>query len=163
MAENLTGWHEAMLYEQLGEGVVQCRVCPRLCRIAPGKSGVCRARVNRDGVLYAITYGKVCSVAGDPIEKKPLYHFFPGTTVLSLGSLGCNFACRRCQNWRIAHADPAEATRDLRRLPAHPQPLRAGREQRVPGRGLDVQQAHRELRVHPGRRPGGARAQGCTR
>ena len=117
MAENLTDWHEAMLYEQVGEGVVQCHVCPRLCRIAPGKSGVCRARVNRDGVLYAITYGKVCSVAADPIEKKPLYHFFPGTTVLSLGSLGCNFACRHCQNWQIAHADPAEATRDLRDLP----------------------------------------------
>ena len=68
-------------------------------------------------MLYAITYGKVCSVAADPIEKKPLYHFFPGTTVLSLGSVGCNFACRHCQNWQIAHADPAEATRDLRDLP----------------------------------------------
>ena len=117
MAENVSDWHEAMLYEPLGEGVVQCHVCPRLCRIAPGKSGTCRARVNRDGVLYAITYGKVCSVAADPIEKKPLYHFFPGTTVLSLGSVGCNFACRHCQNWQIAHADPAEATRDLRDLP----------------------------------------------
>jgi pyruvate formate lyase activating enzyme len=117
MAENVSDWHEAMLYEQLGEGVVQCHVCPRLCRIAPGKSGTCRARVNRDGVLYAITYGKVCSVAADPIEKKPLYHFFPGTTVLSLGSVGCNFSCRHCQNWQIAHADPADATRDLRDLP----------------------------------------------
>ena len=159
MAENLTGWHEAMLYEQLGEGVVQCHVCPRLCRIAPGKSGVCRARVNRDGVLYAITYGKVCSVAADPIEKKPLYHFFPGTTVLSLGSLDCNFALPALPELADRrHADPAEAARDLRRLPAHPQPLRAGREQRVPGRGLDVQRAHRIWRVHPRRRPGGARA-----
>ena len=65
-----------------------CHVCPRLCHIEPGKSGVCRARVNRDGVLYAITYGRVCSVAADPIEKKPLFHFFPGTTVLSLGQRG---------------------------------------------------------------------------
>jgi pyruvate formate lyase activating enzyme len=109
--------HEALLQEELGEGVVGCHVCPRLCHIAPGKSGVCRARVNEDGKLYAITYGKVCSVAADPIEKKPLYHFFPGTTVLSLGSVGCNFACRDCQNWQIAHADPAEAARDLRDLP----------------------------------------------
>jgi pyruvate formate lyase activating enzyme len=109
--------HEAMLQEDLGEDVVQCHVCPRLCHIAPGKSGVCRARVNEDGKLYAITYGKVCSVAADPIEKKPLYHFFPGTSVLSLGSVGCNFTCRDCQNWQIAHADPADATRDLRDLP----------------------------------------------
>jgi len=113
----MTGWHVAMLQEELDEGAVRCRVCPRLCRVAPGKSGVCRARVNRDGVLYAITYGRVCSVAADPIEKKPLYHFFPGTRVLSLGSVGCNFACRHCQNWQIAHADPSEATRDLRDLP----------------------------------------------
>jgi pyruvate formate lyase activating enzyme len=117
MAEHTGDRHEAMLQEDLGEGVVQCHVCPRLCRVAPGKSGVCRARVNEDGKLYAVTYGKVCSVAADPIEKKPLYHFFPGTTVLSLGSVGCNFACRDCQNWQIAHADPAEAERDLRDLP----------------------------------------------
>lgn len=113
----MTDWHVAMLQEELDEGTVRCHVCPRLCRVAPGKSGVCRARVNRDGVLYAITYGRVCSVAADPIEKKPLYHFFPGTRVLSLGSVGCNFACRHCQNWQIAHADPSEATRDLRDLP----------------------------------------------
>ncbi len=60
----MTGWHVAMLQEGLDEGAVRCRVCPRLCRVAPGRSGVCRARVNRDGVLYAITYGRVCSVAG---------------------------------------------------------------------------------------------------
>jgi pyruvate formate lyase activating enzyme len=117
MAAHMDDQHEAMLYDELDGGAVQCHVCPRRCRIAPGKSGVCRARVNQEGKLYAITYGKVCSVAADPIEKKPLYHFFPGTTVLSLGSVGCNFTCRHCQNWQIAHADPAEATRDLRDLP----------------------------------------------
>ena len=117
MAARTDDLHEAMLYDELDDGAVQCHVCPRLCRIVPGKSGTCRARVNRDGKLYAITYGKVCSVAADPIEKKPLYHFFPGTTVLSLGSVGCNFTCRHCQNWQIAHADPADATRDLRDLP----------------------------------------------
>lgn len=114
-----------MLYDRLEHGAVQCRVCPRLCHIEPGKSGTCRARVNREGTLYAITYGRVCSVAADPIEKKPLYHFFPGTTVLSLGSFGCNFACRHCQNWQIAHADPAESTRDLRELPIRNLPVLA--------------------------------------
>jgi len=118
-------WHEAMLYDRGADGAVDCRVCPRRCHVKPGAAGACRARVNRDGVLYAITYGRVCSVAADPIEKKPLYHFFPGTTVLSVGSLGCNFACRDCQNWQIAHADPAAATRDLRDLPVRNLPVLA--------------------------------------
>jgi pyruvate formate lyase activating enzyme len=117
--------HEAMLYERLDGDAVECHVCPRRCRIAPGKSGVCRARANRDGTLFAITYGRVCSVAADPIEKKPLYHFFPGTTVLSLGSVGCNFTCRHCQNWQIAHADPGESARDLRELPVRNLPVLA--------------------------------------
>lgn len=118
--------HEAMLYDRHDDGSVSCRVCPRHCRVAPGKSGVCRARVNEDGRLYAITYGRVCNVAADPIEKKPLFHFFPGTTVLSLGTYGCNFACRHCQNWQIAHADPREAMRELRELPVRNLPVLAG-------------------------------------
>ena len=121
--------HEAMLYDRAEGGAVDCRVCPRRCHIASGKSGVCRARVNRDGTLYAITYGRVCSVAADPIEKKPLYHFFPATTVLSLGSVGCNFTCRHCQNWQIAHADPGEATRDLRELAIRNLPVLADHNQ----------------------------------
>ena len=129
-----------MLYDKREDGAVDCRVCPRLCHIKPGDSGVCRARVNRDGVLYAITYGSVCSVAADPIEKKPLYHFFPGTTVLSLGSLGCNFACRalseladRARRSAGGDARPARA--------ADPQPAGARRPQRLPGRRLDLQRA----------------------
>ena len=120
-----TAQHEAMLWEPLDDGRVQCRVCPRLCRIAPGAAGVCRARVNRDGRLYTLIYDRVCSVAADPIEKKPLYHFFPGSTVLSLGSVGCNFACRHCQNWQIAHADAATVERDLRDLPVRNLPVLA--------------------------------------
>lgn len=123
MAE--TTQHEAMLWEPLDDGRVQCRVCPRLCRIAPGAAGVCRARVNRDGRLYTLIYDRVCSVAADPIEKKPLYHFFPGSTVLSLGSVGCTFTCRHCQNWQIAHADPATLARDLRELPVRNLPVLA--------------------------------------
>jgi pyruvate formate lyase activating enzyme len=117
--------HEAMLYEKLGDGVVGCRVCPRLCRIKPGHSGTCRARANRDGVLYSVIYDRVCSVAADPIEKKPLFHFFPGSTVLSLGTLGCNFTCRHCQNWQIAHADPVAHISELRELPVRNLPVLA--------------------------------------
>lgn len=117
--------HEAMLYERRDNGAVECHVCPRRCVIPDGKSGVCRARLNRDGTLYAITYGRVCSVAADPIEKKPLYHFFPGSTVLSLGSVGCNFTCRHCQNWQIAHADAAAFAGDLRALPVRNLPVLA--------------------------------------
>lgn len=117
--------HEAMLYDRREGGVVQCRVCPRRCVVAPGKSGACRARFNRDGTLYSLIYGRVCSVAADPIEKKPLYHFFPGSTVLSLGSVGCNFTCRHCQNWQIAHADATAVARDLRPLPVRNLPVLA--------------------------------------
>ncbi|WP_027718451.1 AmmeMemoRadiSam system radical SAM enzyme [Desulfovirgula thermocuniculi] len=97
---------EALFYEK-GEGnSVFCRLCPRLCRIKEGGRGFCRARENRGGVLYAANYGRVSSAAMDPIEKKPLYHFHPGTEILSLGTFGCNLACGFCQNWQIAHADP---------------------------------------------------------
>jgi len=115
--------HEAMLYDKLADDHVRCRVCPHLCTIAPGRAGVCRARVNRDGALYSVVYDRVCSVAADPIEKKPLYHFFPGSTVLSLGTLGCNFTCGHCQNWQIAHADPAAGFAELRRLPVRNLPV----------------------------------------
>jgi len=117
--------HEAMLYDRREDGAVQCRVCPRRCVIPEGKSGACRARLNRDGTLYALIYERVCSVAADPIEKKPLYHFFPGSTVLSLGSVGCNFTCRHCQNWQIAHADATAIARDLRALPVRNLPVLA--------------------------------------
>ena len=123
----MTGvWHEAMLYEPRADGSVVCHVCPRHCRIKPGAAGSCRARVNRDGVLDAILYERSCSLAADPIEKKPLFHFFPGSTVLSLGTLGCNFMCGHCQNWQIAHADAAAMGRDLRRLPVENLPVLAG-------------------------------------
>lgn len=125
MTPTIDALQEAMLYDRAGDGAVDCRVCPRRCHIISGQAGACRVRVNRDGTLYAITYGRVCSVAADPIEKKPLYHFFPGTAVLSLGTVGCNLACRHCQNWQIAHADPVEATRELRDLPVRNLPVLA--------------------------------------
>ncbi len=121
--------HEAILYERRGDGLVQCHVCPRTCVIGPGKRGTCRARENRGGTLYSLIYDRVCSVAADPIEKKPLFHFFPGSTVLSLGTLGCNFTCAHCQNWQIAHADVAAGLSDLRSLPVEKLPLLAANNQ----------------------------------
>lgn len=94
--------HEAMLYEKLPHSRVRCGTCQWRCNIAPGKFGVCRVYQNRDGVLYNLNYARASSVAADPIEKKPLFHFFPGTLAFSIGGWGCNFHCQDCQNWEIA-------------------------------------------------------------
>jgi pyruvate formate lyase activating enzyme len=99
----MSAMHECILYDKLDDGRVHCLVCPRDCRIADGRAGFCGVRHNRGGRLYAITYGKITSAAADPIEKKPLFHFHPGTQVFSLGSAGCNLRCAHCQNWQIAH------------------------------------------------------------
>jgi pyruvate formate lyase activating enzyme len=90
-------------------------VCLRRCAIADGEAGWCGTRANRDGRLWSLIYGRVASLAVSPIEKKPLFHYFPGSTWLSLGSLGCNFRCPGCQNWDIAHAlsDGPAATMSL--------------------------------------------------
>jgi len=96
---------EAMLYEKLPGSRVRCLTCQWHCQIGPEKSGVCGMYRNQDGVLYNLNYARVSSVAADPIEKKPLFHFFPGTLALSLGTLGCNFHCKHCQNWEISTAD----------------------------------------------------------
>jgi pyruvate formate lyase activating enzyme len=93
---------EAMLYEKLDDKKVHCKLCAQSCKISPGKQGFCRVRENRDGTLYTLNYSVVSSEALDPIEKKPLYHFYPGSAVYSLGSIGCNFRCRHCQNWTIS-------------------------------------------------------------
>ncbi len=96
---------EAMLYEKLPDSRVRCNTCQWHCRIGPDKFGVCGMYQNREGSLYNLNYARVSSAAVDPIEKKPLFHFFPGTSVFSLGTLGCNFHCKHCQNWEISTAD----------------------------------------------------------
>ena len=93
---------EALWYEKRKDDNVLCRLCPQACIIGPGEAGRCRVRRNRNGKLYAETYEKVSAVTMDPIEKKPLYHFYPGKEILSIGSIGCNFSCRFCQNWHIS-------------------------------------------------------------
>lgn len=84
---------------------VTCHLCPNRCVVRDEKTGICRVRRNVGGVLYATNYGEVSSYGMDPIEKKPLYHFYPGHQILSLGTVGCNLHCRFCQNWEIAHRD----------------------------------------------------------
>jgi len=107
---------EARLYDRLADGAVRCRVCRWQCRIGTGHSGVCRMYQNLDGVLYNLNYGRVSSLAADPIEKKPLFHFHPGTAALSLGSLGCNFHCKHCQNWNISSPENASALGECRTI-----------------------------------------------
>jgi len=85
---------------------ISCQLCPHLCKIGEGKIGLCKTRENKNGVLYARNYGKVTAIALDPIEKKPLYHFYPGSRILSLGSIGCNMRCQFCQNYRISQEEP---------------------------------------------------------
>ncbi len=99
--------HEALLWEPDGDRI-HCLLCPHDCRIAEGKRGICGVRENHGGTLDALTYGLVSSVAVDPIEKKPVFHFHPGTKVLSLGSVGCSMRCGHCQNWQISRSRPGE-------------------------------------------------------
>jgi len=94
--------HEAMFYNKLPNSRVQCHTCQWRCTISLEKLGVCRMYQNKDGTLYNLNYAQVSSAAVDPIEKKPLFHFFPGSSVFSLGTLGCNFHCKHCQNWEIS-------------------------------------------------------------
>jgi pyruvate formate lyase activating enzyme len=96
---------EARYYKKItkaGKELLQCKLCPNFCIIAEGKVGSCLGRKNIDGKLYAINYGQVVSIAMDPIEKKPLYHYFPGAPIFSVATYGCNLKCPFCQNWEIS-------------------------------------------------------------
>ncbi|QGY39274.1 AmmeMemoRadiSam system radical SAM enzyme [Pseudodesulfovibrio cashew] len=93
---------EARLWKPLKEGSVQCRLCNHYCAIKPGERGRCGVRENRDGTLYALNYGKIAALNLDPVEKKPLYHFQPGTRTYSFATMGCNFRCSFCQNWTLS-------------------------------------------------------------
>ncbi|MBN2666338.1 MAG: AmmeMemoRadiSam system radical SAM enzyme [Bacteroidales bacterium] len=84
------------------DNYIECRLCPHLCKIAPGKRGICRVRQNTGDRIELLTYGVLSGRSYDPVEKKPLYHFFPGYKILSVGSYGCNMRCDFCQNWNIS-------------------------------------------------------------
>jgi pyruvate formate lyase activating enzyme len=100
---SIEGFH----YESHGDNV-QCQVCPNRCRLSPGDRSICRSKVNIGGKLYSLAYGNPCSVSIDPIEKKPLNHFFPGTSIFSIAAAGCNFRCLNCQNWEISQRRPED-------------------------------------------------------
>jgi len=100
--------YECKYYQSLDDGVVECQLCPHHCRVADGKTGICRSRRNHHGMLISDVYAKPCALAIDPVEKKPLYHFHPGTTCLSIACTGCNFRCLNCQNHDISQATPDE-------------------------------------------------------
>jgi len=99
---------EARLYVKGEENSVTCGLCNHRCTIREGKTGICTVRQNSGGTLYATTFGRVSAEAVDPIEKKPLYHYIPGSLCYSLGSVGCNFKCAHCQNWQISRAAPED-------------------------------------------------------
>jgi pyruvate formate lyase activating enzyme len=96
---------EAMYWIKKDKDVVKCILCPHGCVITPGNNGICGVRHNDRGTLKSINYGLCTALAMDPIEKKPLYNFFPGSLILSAGTFGCNLKCSFCQNWHIAHGE----------------------------------------------------------
>jgi pyruvate formate lyase activating enzyme len=101
---------EALYYDRLPDGNVRCRLCPFDCVIADGAAGHCRVRRNKSGTLYSAVAGMYSGVSMDPIEKKPLYHFFPGSRILSAGTMGCNFRCKFCQNADISQTGDLDLT-----------------------------------------------------
>jgi pyruvate formate lyase activating enzyme len=98
---------EALMYEKLPDEAVRCCLCRHRCTIPPGKRGICRVRENRAGVLVPLVYGRPVAEHVDPVEKKPLFHFLPGSSTYSIATVGCNFRCRHCQNHSIAQFNPA--------------------------------------------------------
>lgn len=103
--------HEAILYEKLKGKTVRCQLCAHRCTIAPTKRGICSVRENRNGVLYSLVYGLVIASHVDPIEKKPLFHFLPGSKSFSIATAGCNFRCAFCQNWDISQITKGSTSR----------------------------------------------------
>jgi len=113
---NLWKWSkEAYHYTKLGENV-QCNICPNQCILEENERSICRNKINKNGKLYTLAYGNPCAVHIDPIEKKPLFHYLPGTLSFSIATTGCNFRCLNCQNWEISQAKPEE-TQNIEMFP----------------------------------------------
>lgn len=121
---------KALFYEEEAAGRVRCTLCPHDCRIAPGRRGACGVRVNEGGTLYTLVGDRVVSQEVDPIEKKPLFHFLPGSAAYSIATVGCNLRCAFCQNWELSQGPKLHegATHDFICLPVANEP-----EDRVPG------------------------------
>ncbi len=99
---------ESKYYKVLKDNIVQCTLCPKFCTIRNNEIGDCGVRINKYGVLHSLVYAKPCSIAIDPIEKKPLYHFKPGSTIYSIGTVGCSLHCKFCQNFTTSQAKPED-------------------------------------------------------
>ena len=110
---------EASWYEKLPRGAVRCHLCPNFCEVEDGDRGDCGVRENRGGVYHTLVWGNACALNDDAVEKKPLFHYRPGTRTLSLATAGCNMQCRFCQNWNISQAAPE----DVRVRPLPPRRL----------------------------------------
>lgn len=107
---------EALYYQKTGEDKIKCELCPHNCIVKKNQFGICKVRVNKNGKLISKNYGVVSSMGFDPIEKKPLYHFYPGSEILSIGSLGCNLHCEFCQNWQISQTSVEDFKRGYKFL-----------------------------------------------
>ena len=115
-----TSGHEAMYYEKLSGQRVKCHVCPNECEVGPWGRGQCGNKVDRYGNYYTLAYGRAAALNVDPIEKKPLFHFRPESRALSVGTAGCSFSCKHCQNWEISQRTPEQLERDGRVLDLPP-------------------------------------------
>lgn len=124
---------EASFYERLDEGRVICTLCRHLCKIKEGKRGACGVRVNRGGILYTLVYDKVVARHVDPIEKKPLFHFYPGSYSYSISTVGCNFRCFHCQNWEISQYPKGIHWQDMGVDPEDLEPVCPLLEELIPG------------------------------
>ncbi len=102
--------NEALYYKKLDDEIINCQLCPHNCRLKDGQTGICGVREVEANKLVSLNYGKVSSMGIDPVEKKPLYHFYPGSSILSIGTWGCNFSCGFCQNWQISQQKPSLET-----------------------------------------------------
>lgn len=105
-------WSIEAFYYATDGNEVQCQTCPNRCILSPGDRTICRSKVNINGKLYSLAYGNACAVHIDPIEKKPLFHFYPGTSIFSIATAGCNFRCLNCQNWEISQKRPEDVRMD---------------------------------------------------
>ncbi len=110
---NISVYHEACCFNVRENRFIECTLCPHQCLIPPESTGRCRVRKNINGTLVSLNYGRISAEALDPIEKKPLYHFYPGSTVYSIGTYGCNMHCLFCQNWPISQGTPSTKSMSL--------------------------------------------------
>ena len=117
LPNDLWKWSKECMYYEVTPRGVKCLICPNKCTLKPGETSLCRNRVNYMDKLYSIAYGNPCAIHVDPIEKKPFYHFFPGSKSFSIATAGCNFACLNCQNWSISQSSPKE-TKNYDLMPA---------------------------------------------